>query len=299
VAEFRNVAYQEGPGTDPVRHRLDLYLPKGKQDFPVVVFVHGGGWILGDKEFFGWGEDIGRFFAGQGIGAVMPSYRLAPAVRNPQQVQDVARAFAWTVRNIRRFGGCPERLFLCGHSAGGQLVSLLATDPSYLRAEAVDRSLIKGVISISGVYRIPEVNLQATFSAGSGDLSQWLFGDELATDDDEDWSWAASVAGRLNVRLNAFSLIFGAGAEARARASPLTQVRPGLPPFLIIYAANDWPLLAGQAREFAAALRTARCRVRELEVKDRDHEHIMFNATTAADPVARAIEGFVRCPNRP
>src|SRR5262249_16923713 len=131
---------------------------------PVVVFVHGGVWVMGDKSFFGWGPDIGRYYASRGIAAVLPSYRLSPAVKHPEHVKDVARAFAWTYRNISRYGGQRDLLYLCGHSAGGHLVALLATDESYLKAEGITTSAIRGVIGVSGVYHIPEINLSIKVS---------------------------------------------------------------------------------------------------------------------------------------
>src|SRR5947209_6493655 len=134
VRELRDVSYWEGRDADPSRHKLDLFLPKGKKDFPVLVLVHGGAWTLGDKTFFGRGDALGEFFACQGIGVVLPNYRLAPAVKNAAQVQDLARAVAWIYGHLRALGGAPDQLFLCGHSAGGQLISLLTADESYLKA---------------------------------------------------------------------------------------------------------------------------------------------------------------------
>src|SRR5438093_1573887 len=67
-------------------------------------------------------------------------------------VEDVARAFAWTHKNIAKHGGDPANIFVCGHSAGGHLVSLLSTNPTYLRAHDLKISDIKGTIPLSGVF---------------------------------------------------------------------------------------------------------------------------------------------------
>jgi acetyl esterase/lipase len=85
---------------------------------------------------------------------VICNYRLSPAVQHPAHVEDVAKAFAWTCENIGKYGGKKEQLFLCGHSAGGHLVSLLVTDPQYLKAEKRSTADVKGVASFSGVYEI-------------------------------------------------------------------------------------------------------------------------------------------------
>ncbi|HEY1189330.1 MAG TPA: alpha/beta hydrolase [Gemmata sp.] len=158
-----DIAYRTGAGADKERHVLDLYVPKGKKDFPTVLFVHGGTWKSGFKELY---AVLGQSLAADGIGCAICNYRLSPKVQHPAHVEDVARAFAWTVENIGKYGGTKDRLFLCGHSAGGHLVSLLATDPQYLKAEQLGPANIKGVASFSGVYQI--VHTEKVFEAAFG-----------------------------------------------------------------------------------------------------------------------------------
>ncbi len=156
VEAKRDLTYFDGAEADKNKHKLDLYLPKGKTSFPVVLFVHGGGWVSGDKNFFGVYEGVGKMFARHGIGAVVTSYRLSPGVKHPEHIKDIARAFAWTHKHIGEYGGRPDDVFLCGHSAGGHLVALLATDESYLKAEGLSLKDVKGVMPISGVYGVPD-----------------------------------------------------------------------------------------------------------------------------------------------
>jgi len=150
VEIVRDLAYYEGKDADE-RHKLDLYLPKGRKDFPVMLFVHGGAWRSGEKESY---APLGQVFAKNGVGVVVINYRLSPKVQHPAHIEDVARAFAWTQRNIAQHGGSPDHLFLSGHSAGGHLVALLSTDERYLKAEKLAISNIKGVLPLSGVYDI-------------------------------------------------------------------------------------------------------------------------------------------------
>ena len=82
VERVRGLAYYSGPGADAHRHRLDLFLPRGKKDYPVVLLVHGGAWMLGDNRCCGLYSSVGEFLAGQGIGAVLPNYRLSPGVKH-------------------------------------------------------------------------------------------------------------------------------------------------------------------------------------------------------------------------
>jgi arylformamidase len=133
------------------RHKLDIYVPKGKKDFPVFFFVHGGAWAIGDKATF---SGPAKHFAEQGIGVVCPNYRLSPDVQHPKHVEDVAKAFAWTLDNIGKYGGDAKKVVIGGHSAGGHLTALLATNEEYLKAEKKALTDIRGVVGVSGVYVI-------------------------------------------------------------------------------------------------------------------------------------------------
>src|SRR4051794_10445369 len=163
VERINDVPYTSDGSKDEHAHQLDLFLPKGRTNYPVVVFVHGGTWVMGDNRCCGLHSSIGEFLARHGIGAVLPNYRLSPGVKHPEHVKDVARAVAWTHDHIGEHGGDARRLFLVGHSAGGHLVSLVTTDEQYLKAEGLHTSDVKGVVSISGVYEIIAGNPDVTF----------------------------------------------------------------------------------------------------------------------------------------
>lgn len=291
VVAVRDIAYRTDPQADPVRHRLDLFYPRGKKAFPVVVLVHGGGWMLGDNRACGLYSSVGHFLAGQGFGVVLPNYRLSPWVKHPQHVRDVARAVAWTHGHIGRFGGDPKQLFLLGHSAGGHLVSLLATDESYLRAEGLKGSDIKGVVSASGVYRVPTAPMRVRLG-GSGPGAaridqQWpLRGDPRLSLD------FLLPSGEITVDIAAPA--FGPDPRERAKASPVMHVRPGLPPFLLLISANDLPTLSETAGEFHRALLREGCAARLVKLDRRNHNSLIFSAITPEDPAARTILEFLR-----
>jgi acetyl esterase/lipase len=159
VETIEDIAYYQGKDADQIKHKLDLYIPKGGKDFPVLFFVHGGAWRLGDKAHLGVYRRFGNRIARHGIGVVVTNYRLSPKVKHPAHIQDVAKAFAWTCKHIKKYGGRTDEIFVSGHSAGGHLAALLATDDSYLKAEGLTLKAIRGVIPISGVYRLPETPL--------------------------------------------------------------------------------------------------------------------------------------------
>lgn len=103
----------------------DVYLPKTpaqKKGYPVVIIVHGGGWISGDK----WTvEGYGRLLADAGYAAIAINYRLAPTDKFPAPVDDLRQALVWTAKNAEKHSLDCSRLGLFGYSAGGHL-SLLA-----------------------------------------------------------------------------------------------------------------------------------------------------------------------------
>ena len=144
-----NLTYYTGEGADKYRHRLDLYLPKGKRDVPVMMFVHGGGFTVGIKDQYAF---VGQVFASYGIATAVISYRLSPKTSYPGHVQDTARAFAWLRAHVGEYGGKADKIFISGHSAGATLVAMLGADPAYLHevGESIDH--IAGVIPISGSF---------------------------------------------------------------------------------------------------------------------------------------------------
>ena len=151
VEARKDIPYAEGPEADAPKHKLDLYIPKGKTPAPVFFFIHGGAWRYGDRSQY---PPLGNRYAKAGLLTVVPSYRLAPAHPHPAQIEDVAAAFAWTVRHVAEAGGDTNRIYVGGHSAGGHLTALLTLDERYLRPYGLSPKLIRGALALSGVYNL-------------------------------------------------------------------------------------------------------------------------------------------------
>lgn len=158
VVVHKDLVYVEGPEDPAEKHKLDLYVPKGKSRSPVFFFVHGGAWKYGDRSQY---PPLGNRYAQEGFVTVVPSYRLAPKHPFPAQIEDVAAAFAWTVRHVAEYGGDTNRICIGGHSAGGHLAALLALDGRRLGPHGVSPNLIRGVLALSGAYNLTRLGIES------------------------------------------------------------------------------------------------------------------------------------------
>jgi acetyl esterase/lipase len=169
VTIVRDIVYYDGPGFNPHKHVLDVYLPAHTTDFPVVFLVHGGGWARGNQSRLGY---LARTLAREGLGVVAITHRLTDGtpqqVRHPGHIEDVARAFAWTYNHMADYGGNIGKIVLMGHSSGAHLISLLATDPRYLAAHGLSPDLVKAAIPVSGIY-----DLRGWGSPAFGTQREW------------------------------------------------------------------------------------------------------------------------------
>jgi arylformamidase len=200
----RNLEYVDEPVSP--RQQLDVYgfdLPKGCPNVPVVVYVHGGGWSVGDKRRVG---DKATFFNGLGYVFVSVNYRLSAPLADPERPMhpdhsnDVGGAIAWVEDHIAEHGGRGARIALLGHSAGAHLVALVGLDPTYVEDAGGREASIRCVMS--------------------NDTESY----ELVPRSDD-------VAGGALVR-NAF----GDDPETLEDASPMTHIgdRSELPDFLVV-----------------------------------------------------------------
>lgn len=134
-------------GSDP-RQKLDIYSPAGARNAPVVIFFYGGSWQTGQRADYAFAA---RALAARGFVAVVPDYRLVPAVRYPAFVEDGAAATAWAAANIARHGGDPARIGVAGHSAGGYIALMLALDQRWLAAAGAPGA-VKAAVGLAGPY---------------------------------------------------------------------------------------------------------------------------------------------------
>lgn len=166
VEVTRDLAY--GPHE---RHRLDLFARPGTANAPVLVYLHGGGFVRGDKSSGGaqpFYENVGDFAARNGMIGVTITYRLAPDHPWPAGPEDLATLIGWLRANIAQHGGDPARIFLAGSSAGAvHVASYVAQE----RFHAVPGSGVAGAILLSCVYDVATAHANPFHKAYYGEDS--------------------------------------------------------------------------------------------------------------------------------
>ena len=208
-------------------HQLDLYLPPGPGPFPLIVMIHGGGWAAGDKETAG--VDAAMSFVSGGFAVASPEYRFITTDPFPAQIEDCNTALQWLRSHAQQYHLDPNRVGVMGHSAGAHLAELIATTG--------DTSLFNKNPAISTKVQA------AVIWAGVSDFSR------------ETGGWAPGSF----VKKPGHNVFLGTdySDELVRMASPMDQIHPGLPPFLIVHGEKDNLIPVMQARNFAAALKKA------------------------------------------
>lgn len=171
----RDISY--GPDA---RNRLDLFNREGLSGAPVFVFVHGGGFVGGDKHNEGspFYSNMGDFAARHGMVGVTVTYRLAPAHKFPAGPDDLALAIDWLRANVAAHGGDPARIVLSGQSAGATHVA------GYLAHRRDHAAGIAGASLMSGIFD--------TLTAVPNPMAEAYYGE-----DRRGWGPASCMAGLL------------------------------------------------------------------------------------------------------
>jgi acetyl esterase/lipase len=253
----KTFAYAAHPGVDPNLLSLDVYTPPAGPDGchgrPLVIWIHGGGWTSGDKSEYM--TDKVKLFNGAGYVFASVNYRLTdravPGPQYPVHDQDSADAVAWLVAHADQLGVDAGRVAVLGHSAGGGIVSAIATDDRYL-----------------GAHGLP---LRALRCAGSLDGE----GYDIT---------AGATASPPEVEAG-YKDVFGTDPQIWQEASPVHHVAPdkGIPPFFIATRGEDWRTRTQTA--FIDALRGAGVHVTVLDATALEHIDLTTEVGAPGDTV--------------
>lgn len=202
---------------DQERHRLDVYLPEDRSlsGLPTLIFLHGGRWRAGYKE---WNALLAPSLVDFPAILVSPSYGLSPDHRFPTPLHDVLQSVAWTYRHIAEFGGAPNHLFIGGHSAGGHLAALAVTRRDLHARHQLPDNVFKACFPMSGTMNF--------------DFDHVVPGSE-----------EEQIRG-----------ILLADQKDAVAASPLRHVEGNKTPFYLSFAENDFARVKATNREMIAAL---------------------------------------------
>ena len=246
------------------RQVLDVYTPAGAKNFPVVFWIHGGGWQAGNKSMVALKP---KAFMDAGFVFVSINYRLLPTVDMGALTGDVAKALGWVHKNIATHGGDPARLLVMGHSAGGQLAALMCTDDRYAKAEGFSLAMIKGCVPVDAdTFDIPAIIEVAETRAR---------------------------VHHLPLPTNGHRQKFGDDPAKHRDFSAVTHVAPnkGIPPFLILHIAGN-PDTSAQARRLADVLKGAGISAKVVS-RDTTHESLNDSIGAPDDPVTKEVFAFV------
>jgi acetyl esterase/lipase len=266
--QSRNLPY----GDAGRRNNLDIWrsadLPLDAKA-PVLLQVHGGAWVIGNKEQ--QALPLLAHMAENGWVCVSINYRLSPRATWPDHIVDVKRALAWVKANIADHGGDPDFVAITGGSAGGHLSSLAAltqNEPMFQPGfEEADTSVVAAV-PFYGVY-------------------DWTNRDGSGRSDMDD------MLGRLILKTTKDE-----SPELWNDASTMSWVGPDAPPFFVIHGANDSLVPVEQARSFVAMLRAESKRpVVYAELPGAQHAFEVFDSPrtiSSAGAVHRFLETIRR-----
>ncbi len=167
---YRNVALtRDIPYGKHERHRLDVFAPPGTapKPRPVVLFVHGGGFVGGDKRLGAspYYDNVGLWAVRSGFVGMTMSYRLAPQAQYPAAAADIGAALRWVLANAGAFGGDPAGIVLLGQSAGATHV---ATYAALAAVHARPGGGVRGAALLSGIYDFAAFGGLANADAYSG-----------------------------------------------------------------------------------------------------------------------------------
>ena len=255
VIVTKDVDYMNDSVYDNGKDLLDIYMPQGKKNVPVIVYFHGGALLMGDKSL---GESIGNKIAESGIGLVSVNYRLSPEFQHPTHVNDAAAAAAWVIKNIDGYGGNPQKVYVGGHSAGAYLAALLAIDSSLLQIHEIEDSKLAGAVLIS----------------------PFLYVEETAKDRIE--------------KDSIYQTIWGNDPQSWIQASVKPHILPNRDNILLIYADGDDAWRKEQNERFATAMTSAgNLRVFTKEVPNRTHTTLIKAILDNDDMIVNLLSDFV------
>jgi len=249
------------------RHVLDVYRPSGGcAGAPVLLQIHGGGWIVGNKHE--QALPLVYHLAARGWIVVTANYRLSPKARFPDHLVDCKRAFAWIRANIATYGGDPSFIAVTGGSAGGHLTALMGLTANDSRLQPGFESLDTRAAACVPFYGVYDFVDRHGLKGSGAEMVRWLE------------KTVMPCSPQTNPAL--WDL-----------ASPIEQVRADAPPFFVLHGTHDSLASVDEARLFVERLRSvSRNAVVYAELPGAQHAWEIFKSARAMHSV-HAVTRFL------
>jgi acetyl esterase len=238
----------------------DVLVPPGTPPFPVLVYLHGGGWSIGSPASHG---KLARQLAvGAGVVVVNVDYRLAPEHPFPVPLDDCVTAARWTRANIARWGGDPQRIAIGGDSAGGNLSAAVIND---LQGEIAFRGalLLYGAFDVAGAFR---------------DYDRWAPAED-------------PLLPKATMKLMIDAYFSGGASNDDPRMSPLRADLTAFPPACLV--CGTWDPLLGESIAFHERLQKSGRRSVLHRYAEMPHGFLHFPASEATAALEQA-NAFLR-----
>ena len=256
---FKDESYGEAGHKDQT---FEVWTPDvnyGSKGYPVIIWIHGGGWRQGDKSAV---QEKPQAFVDNNYVFISINYRLVPQVTIKEMARDVAKAIRRAYGVAGNYGGDSQNIFVMGHSAGAHLAALVCTDERYLKAEGMKLSMIKGCIPV--------------------DTAAYDIAGRFANAD----SGPKAKKG---------ASVFGSDPAVHKDLSPITHVAKGksIPPFLILHVA-DRAESKTQSQQFAKALEAAGVSATVVAAEGKTHGTINSDLGKPDDKPTKAVFEFLK-----
>jgi arylformamidase len=238
-------------------NQLDVYMPKKGSKSPVILWVHGGNWIGGDKSEI---DKKPEFFTRKGYIFISVNHRLSPEASYTGQAQDIANAIVWVYNNIIHYSGDKSKILLMGHETGAHLAATVVVNDTYLKRAEGSTSMIKGVVSVDGLgFYIPPLLPEQG--------SKFREGCQKA---------------------------IGNSKDLWIKASPSVHITPQekLPPFLLLCSGTN-PSYAADAKTMAEKLSTGATKNKVVHYPQKNSTSISREIGKDGDKATEDIMGFL------
>ena len=258
IRRSKNITYlQQGDFVNIPTQKLNVFAPRHpKQLKDVFIFIHGGNWNSGNKALYSF---FGTRLARKNVVAVIIDYPLSPEYKYYDMALASAQAVNWVKKNIEKYGGDPNRIFVSGHSAGGHLAALISVRNNYFDTLGIANP-IAGTILID---------------AAALDMYGYLKSEDF--DDD-----------------NTYLKTFTTDSAQWKAASPLYFLHSNMPPMLIYQGGKTYPSIKESNEKFIAALKPFAPATPFHLLKGKKHIPMILQFFNTCNPRYKEIISFMK-----